>query len=196
MLVEAGIKDLDLVYQRSLGKTFAMDDPERVTAGMFFTRKVVTRDKNQRFMLKDRVESDDARMMMKKVGKIDVIKKIGVFLRTLITERSFRLAGIAVTKCRLTALDNAIDLSRKDIKTREINVSEAYKRINLSQSGQLDALEQPSEYLGGMIKLLNDRGQGSDSEIKQCEDYLMALKQLNEMEAARDILKIEIADNS
>ena len=162
---------------------------------VFSTRKVVvSRDENRHFSLIDKVDPKNAKGALKKFGKIKTMRQIGVFIKTLFKTKSFRLARFAVKTCRLVALDDAIAVSKKSLQDRKTEAVKAYNHIKISNPKGGNALEQESEYIKDMVELLNKADTYSESDfnlhenIQNIEDYLLAQKEMDEMEAAKELL--------
>lgn len=166
---------------------------------VFSTRKVVVgRDENRHFSLIDQVDPKNAKGALKKFGKIKTMEQIGVFIKTLFKTKSFKYASIAVKRCRLSALNKAVAASETSLKARKTKAVEAYNHIKASNPKGFNALEQESEYIKGMVELVNKPDAYSEpgfglndlgENLQKIETYLLAQKELAEMEAARELLK-------
>ena len=176
------------------GNVSSNNDNEAV----FSTRKVVSRDEKRHFSLIDQVDPKNAKGALKKFGKIKTVGQIGVFIKELFRTKSFKLASVAVKTCRLSVLNDAIAVSETSLKDRKTKAVEAYNHIKASNPTGGNTLEQESEYIKGMVNLLNEPdvysepsfGQdGLGENIQNIENYLLSQKEMDEMLAARELLE-------
>ena len=199
--------DVDGIKGYFLGQAVETENDD-VFEGTFSTRKVVSRDENQRFNLIDKVAPENATNALNKFGKIKTIERIKIFFKALVTTRSFKQARVAVHQSRLMELNKAIKTHSTSLGDREVEAYQAYNYIKSTSVTGYDPLEQESAYLKGMVDLLNepdnhrnpdlrasvntDEEGPTESAMRECEGYLISRKQLDEMEAARELLESSI----